>query len=210
MRAVHEEEDVSWTARGIFLLHQTNPFAIHSLQLPSCSGMACLGEADVEFGGGGMLLMNFKPRVFIILAVLATIAGCAKQIPVAEVTGIVKLDGKPIPNVRIMFMPDPKKGTVGPISSGLSDDQGRYKLTCEDEREGAVIGWHKILVYNTGQNLFKTPRNGRRDDDAPAEKVKPKPPGPKVPEKYTASGKTPLDLEVVAGKNELEIPLNSR
>jgi hypothetical protein len=151
-----------------------------------------------------------KPQVPLILAAFLTAAGCSKGPAVAEVVGLVTLDGKPMPNVKIMFMPDPGKGTVGPISSGFSDDQGRYTLTCEDERAGAVVGWHKVVVFDSNQNLYRTPRNGRRDDDEVVKVTKPKATGRKVPDRYTSSGKTPLDLEVNATKNELEIPLTTR
>ena len=142
------------------------------------------------------------------LAVLS-VAGCNKAVPVAEVSGIVKMDGKPVPNVKIMFMPDPQKGTAGPFSAGLSDDEGHFKLTCEDERSGAVVGWHKVVLLNSGENLYRTPRHGRRDDDEPVPKApKAKKTGPKVPEKYTTAGKTPLEMEVKPTKNDLELLLS--
>jgi hypothetical protein len=149
----------------------------------------------------------WTPQFILILAALTPLAGCSRGPVVAEVVGIVKLDGKPVPNVKIMFMPDPVKGTVGPISAGLTDDEGHFKLKCEDERDGAVVGWHRVVVFDGNQNLYRTPRNGRRDDDAPVVKQKPRAQGPHVPDKYSTSAKTPLELEVKDTKNNLEIPL---
>jgi hypothetical protein len=149
-----------------------------------------------------------KPRLLLLLTILTAAAGCSKGVPVAEVNGVIKMDGKPMPFVKIMFMPDPGKKTLGPISSGVSDDQGRFKLTCEDEREGAVIGWHKVVVFEGPPNLNRTPRTGRRDDDEVVKKApKAKAKGPHVPDRYTSSGKTPLSQEVKENKNELEIVL---
>jgi hypothetical protein len=154
-----------------------------------------------------MLGANRTPRLVCYFAVVLAAAGCNRGPQVAEVAGTIKLDGKPMTNVKVMFMPDPQKGTVGPISAGLTDDQGHFNLTCEDERPGAVVGWHKVVLFDSDQNLYRTPRHGRRDDDEPVAKVKPRPKGPHVPDKYSAAGKTPLDMEVKATKNELEITL---
>lgn len=148
-----------------------------------------------------------KYRFISILVALVTAAGCSKEVPVADVHGVIKMDGKPMPHTKVMFMPDPQKGTVGPISAGLTDDEGRFTLTCEDSRSGAVVGWHKVVVLEGSVNLYRTPRNGRRDDDEPVPKAKPRKAGPKVPEKYTTAGKTPLEMEVKQTKNDLEIAL---
>ena len=146
-------------------------------------------------------------QIGLILAGLTSLVGCNRGPAIAEVVGIVKLDGKPMPNVKIMFMPDPQKGTVGPISAAVTDDEGHFKLTCEDQRDGAVVGWHKVAIFDGSQNLYRTPRNGRRDDDAPVAKPKPRPKGPHVPDKYASAAKSPLELEVKDTKNNLEIPL---
>ncbi len=148
-----------------------------------------------------------KSRLLLIFTALLLAAGCSKGPPVAEVVGVVKFDGKPLPNVKIMFAPNPQRGTVGPISAGLTDDQGRFKLTCEDEREGAVVGWHKVVIIESGQSLYRSPRNGRRDDDEVVKVTKTKPKGPHVPDKYRTIAKTPIDQEVKDSKNDLEITL---
>jgi hypothetical protein len=152
--------------------------------------------------------MSWKARYCLILFGISTLVGCSKGPTIAEVEGTLKLDGKPVPNVRIMFMPDPQKGTVGAISCGFSDEQGHFTLTYEDERPGAVVGWHKVVLLNGSINLYRTPRNGRRDDDDPVLKIKPKAKtGPKVPEKYATAAKTPMEMEVKPTKNALELLL---
>src|SRR4051794_33074290 len=106
--------------------------------------------------------MRIASKALLLSSAFSTFllaSGCNKGVPVAEVSGIVKMDGKPVPNVKIMFMPDPQKGTAGPFSAGLSDDEGHFKLTCEDERSGAVVGWHKVVLLNSGENLYRTPRH---------------------------------------------------
>jgi len=147
-------------------------------------------------------------KLLLFLGILLIGSGCNRGVPVADVNGVIKMDGKPVPHVRIMFLPDPQHGTTGPFSAGLSDDEGRFKLTCEDEREGAVVGWHRVVLMNSGENLYRTPRHGRREEDEPVPKApKAKKAGPKVPEKYGTAAKTPLEMEVKATKNDLELVL---
>jgi len=146
------------------------------------------------------------PALFALVA-LGTATGCGSRLQVAEVEGVVRLGGKPLPQVRIQFMPDPEKKTVGPISSGTTDEQGHFKLVCADQRLGAVVGWHRVVITDMKVNLFKTPRQGRRDDDDTKGIQKQKPQPPRVPDKYTMSGQTPLIIEVKPEKQEMAFDL---
>jgi hypothetical protein len=129
---------------------------------------------------------------------------------VADVEGVVKLGGKPLPHVRVQFMPDPEKGTAGPISVGTTDEQGHFKLTCADLRPGAVVGWHRVVITDMQVRLPRTARHGRRDDD---EKPPPIPKQstsrPRVPDPYTTSGHTPLSVEVKPPKQEVTLNLSA-
>jgi hypothetical protein len=105
-------------------------------------------------------------------------------------------------------MPDPHKETSGPISSGLTDDQGHYSLMCSDGRPGAIVGWHKIVLTDISGSSHRIARRARMDSDADlklpeAEKAAPS----QVPAKYTQSGMTPLSKEVKPGKQEISIDL---
>src|SRR5580700_6719828 len=77
-----------------------------------------------------------------------SLAGCGKAEPnLAEVEGTLKFRGKPLPNALVQFIPVPPKDSVKcavcPTSTGFTDDQGHYQLTCErPPAPGAVVGWH--------------------------------------------------------------------
>jgi hypothetical protein len=142
-------------------------------------------------------------RVVASAAVLCTICGCSSRLPVGEVEGVVKLGDKPLPNVRVQFMPDPEKGTKGPISAATTDEQGRFKLVCADERAGAVVGHHRVVVTDLSARLYKTPAHGDDDKTAPKQKTQ----QPRVPDKYTTVTQTPLLVEVKAGKQEVTLDL---
>ena len=49
--------------------------------------------------------------LLVSLLALGTPPGCSSRPAVVEVEGVVKLAGKPLPHVRVQFMPDPQKGS---------------------------------------------------------------------------------------------------
>src|SRR4051812_48665847 len=109
--------------------------------------------------------------LFLSVALSATAACGCSGLSVAEVEGVVKLDGNPLPQVRVQFMPDPDKQTLGPVSAGVTDEQGRYKLLCADKRSGAAVGWHKVVITDPTVRLGRPVRTGRRDDDEQVARV---------------------------------------
>jgi hypothetical protein len=58
-----------------------------------------------------------------------------------EVTGQVTMDGKPLPNAMVIFVP--KEG--GATATGVTDANGNYKLISLD-RTGALIGSHTVSI----------------------------------------------------------------
>lgn len=139
------------------------------------------------------------------LLVVGTVAGCSSRPPVAEVEGVVKLADKPLPHVRIQFLPDPDKGTQGPISSAVTDEQGRFQMVCADGRVGAVVGWHRVVITDMNTRLLKSPRESRLEEDNKKAKQKPQP--NRVPDKFTTAAHTPLLQEVKAEKQEMTFDL---
>src|SRR5258707_15356563 len=70
------------------------------------------------------------------------LAGCSKSGPVTvPVTGVLTFKGKPVTNAWVDFMPE-----GGRMSSGQTDDQGRFKLEYDPEKHGALIGKHKVIL----------------------------------------------------------------
>ncbi len=119
-----------------------------------------------------------------IALLVAALSGCGGP-QFMEVEGTVKMDGKPLPNVVVQFLPDPEKATVGPLSAATSDDQGRVRLRAQDQREGAVVGWHRVLI-------------GDPNEERPPQGQKPKK-AARVPARYATAAGTPVRLEVKAG-----------
>jgi hypothetical protein len=143
-----------------------------------------------------------KAHILLAMAVLWSVGGCRSGPRVAEVEGVVKSGGKPVPHLRVQFMPDPEKGTNGPTSTGTTDEDGRFTLVCADKRSGAVVGWHRVVITDMGVRTYKTVK----DDDGKAGS-KAKPQAPRVPDKYTSVTQTPLIVEVKPEKQEMTFDL---
>jgi hypothetical protein len=88
-----------------------------------------------------------RPFVFTALIVAAGLTGCGKPTPppLAAVQGLVTIDGKPVPLALITFIPlfEGFGGEV--IAEGISDENGRYSLTCP-LGDGACVGRHRVTV----------------------------------------------------------------
>ena len=69
---------------------------------------------------------------WLSLSLAALLAGLLGGPPLAEVSGKVTMNGKPLKNVKVDFHPDPDKGTNGTGSTGTTDEDGKFTLTYGD------------------------------------------------------------------------------
>lgn len=77
------------------------------------------------------------------LSGIMTLSGCgAGAVPeLADVSGTVKLGGKPLAGATVMFIP-----TNGRPSTGKTDNSGYYEMTYNDSASGVVPGQCRVLV----------------------------------------------------------------
>jgi hypothetical protein len=82
-----------------------------------------------------------------------SLAGCwgkGGSYKIVEVSGVVKLDGKPLPNAEVTFVPksDAPPDEHPPPSIGLTDEEGRYTLalTKDTSVKGAAVGKHEVMI----------------------------------------------------------------
>jgi hypothetical protein len=135
-----------------------------------------------------ILPVALRPLAWTLVGMMAFCGlGCRQQVPVVAVTGTVRIDGQPAANVLVTFLPDPEKGTKGPRSAAATDAEGRYRLRSDEQRDGAVPGWHRVIVEDLAQYAM------RREEKTP------RPAGPfrsRVPAAYHDPRQTPLCVEV--------------
>ena len=128
----------------------------------------------------------------LLLLFLVALAGCEKLPQFGRVSGTVTMNGQPLDQVRVLFMPDPEEGNQGAYSVCITDDDGKYDLVYSQDSEihGAIVGWHRCVVEDIkGENT--------RDEVIPI----------RIPAEYSSSGHTPLRFEVKAEDQTFDIDI---
>jgi len=145
--------------------------------------------------------MNAAIRTFAVSLIIgiAIIAGCSKKGPAfnSEVTGVVTFDGTPLANVRIEFVPESTDGVKIPGSYAMTDDKGSYKLMCENQKPGAAVAKHRVVI------LQGSPRENSHD------RVESSSDAIRVPQSYGIASKTPIQIEITADKHDYPITVTT-
>lgn len=121
-----------------------------------------------------------------LLAVLVSVAGCGgiRRIPTA---GTVTLDGQPLTEGVLQFIPDASKGTNYRVSCSGPISNGRWNLVTSgmeraDTGTGAPVGWFKVI--------YTLPNEGSKAPGASGTAA------PKVAAKYRREDTTPIVIEL--------------
>jgi hypothetical protein len=125
--------------------------------------------------------------LFVGLAAVATLGGCQKGIPRSEVHGKVTLDGKPIPQGDIRFVP-----VSGPAWSARIKD-GNYTTA---GTKGAPIGKLRVEIqaYRTPANTASGAAPATNDDAIPME--------PYLPAKFNVE--STMEMTIEQGEKSVE------
>lgn len=77
-----------------------------------------------------------------LLMLCVGIVGCNDGRPKrVSVAGTITIDGQPLTYGNVRFVPENDRPSYGKL-----DQEGRFKLTCFDGGDGAVIGPHRVQV----------------------------------------------------------------
>ena len=133
-------------------------------------------------------------------ALLVCLAGCGSS-RTSPVGGVVLLDGKPVADATVQFVPQEGKGRD---ATAQTDKNGEFAMSTFKPRDGMLPGEYKVVV---------TPPTGPVDptqyatSDAAMSGAKAAPKKERsFPEKYTRADQTPLTQTVPAsGKLTLEL-----
>lgn len=171
--------------------------------------------------------MNAKISVtmkFLLTTMTVCCIGCSgsggNDIDLGQVSGVVTMDSKPLPNAIVVFMPE-----KGNPSSGRTDSNGNYELAYLGDLKGAIIGSHKVSITTKAAADSTQPLDDDADfsksdladtknvslqpaDESDASIQKPSKNKEPIPAKYNS--KTELKGEVVAGENTLNFDLKSK
>jgi hypothetical protein len=134
------------------------------------------------------------PAVLTTLVLLAA-GGCGRQPILQPVEGTLRMKGKPLADVQVEFWPEAN----GPRSTAVTDKDGHYQLTCDGTRPGAVVGAHRVILYDL-QVYGDNPLSGK-GKDADVTPVK----ASRIPTRYTDAAGTPLKKEVRKEANVIDL-----
>ncbi len=130
---------------------------------------------------------------------LLVAAGCGeKQKDLADVSGVVTLDGRPLAGGTVRFQPIAPSGSTiaGKGSYATTDSAGKYQLKTIDEKPGAVVGDHNVMIYGPHAQA-----NAAIDDAPRSREI--------VPRKYNAE--TTLTFSVPAeGSTKANFDLSTK
>lgn len=148
--------------------------------------------------------------ILLFASIVVMVSACNSGSRLAEVSGVVMLDGKPMPDAIVQFVPEPDKDTHSPSSNGppsrdITDEEGRFHLKSEDKnaKDGAVVGVHRVVVRD--KRTIALPRSRWPDP-----MKRPETPPSRIPRRYTDAKSTPLRQEVKAGSQTITLELTSK
>jgi hypothetical protein len=157
--------------------------------------------------------MFTKQPLFILclgLGLGLTATGCT-QGPVYEINeqvrGTLTLDGKPLANVRIQFVPEPTASQPKlqcPLSTGFTDDKGNFELMCDAGKPGAVIGKQRVVV-RAGRDQVSD-RDGDPTDPLSAAAKK----NGWIPQRFTVASTSSYVLDVTKEQHDYKVELSSK
>ena len=140
-------------------------------------------------------------RTFHSLLLVVLLAGCGGSI--SSVSGTVTLDGKPLADATVQFVPD----GVGRDATGQTDKNGYFSMSTLKPGDGVVAGNYKVVISRPLGEVDKTVHATSGDAmNVPAKAPVKKDAGPAFPKKYTQPGLTPLTQEVpVSGSLKFDV-----
>lgn len=97
-----------------------------------------------------MRIVARSPVIMACIALGTITAGCgdASGPRLAPVEGAVTLNGKPLEEATVSFVPDPSNREVTP-GLGVSGEDGTFKVQ-HNGRFGLALGKYKVLISKTG------------------------------------------------------------
>jgi hypothetical protein len=141
------------------------------------------------------------PTFSTVLCLCAlAVCGCSRGVPLGQVEGTLQMNGAPLPDAMVTFIPEDRQL---PQSTGISNAEGHFELRCNNGAMGAAVGDHRVTVIDAAG----APAGKSKDDDELPEGADAPP--SRVPQKYTRPDKTPLRQSVSSGSQNIAIELKA-
>lgn len=123
----------------------------------------------------------------------------------SPVEGVVMLDGVPVANASIQFIP---QGSGRDATAG-TNAKGEFVMSTQEPRDGVMPGAYKVVITPPA-NAGPLQKFTSADEAMAAEaRAQPIPANPSFPVKYTRQDLTPLTQEVPAKEKKIVFDLKS-
>ena len=149
-------------------------------------------ESDLSKQRSMYCFLRQVARGGVVAAMLLGCHGCAKGPAIGEIKGMATLDGNPVEEGSIRFIPIDGRTSMG--SGNIR--QGRFEMRLPVKTYRVEISWPKLPAAGMPDDKYTS---GRKDDYVIPERI---------PKKYNTESE--LTLEVKAGLNEPRFDLMSR
>ncbi len=142
----------------------------------------------------------------VYLLCAALLAGCGGESRVAEVRGVVTLDGTPVGEASVAFTP--RAG--GRPAYGITKSDGTFELTTYQQNDGALIGTHRVTITALDTVMSDKDKALEEEYGSLAGAMRKSPPKQRwrVPQVYSSHETSGLGFEVKRGvSNNAEFAL---
>jgi hypothetical protein len=82
-------------------------------------------------------------RFVIVFSLVLIATGCHSKNGPVDVEGVVLLDNEPVAEATVLFIPE---GGTGQPAHGMTDENGKFRLSTFQENDGALAGAYKVTV----------------------------------------------------------------
>jgi len=138
----------------------------------------------------------------LVLALLTFGCGGPQR---ATIEGVVTLDGKPLADMEVQFIPEPEQGRGAAPASAYTDEAGRYRIEAVGSG-GVCVGPNRVCVNDA---RLMTPGGGTDPNDGmPGAITKTGVRRSRVPQIYSDANQTPhRNITVRPGVQTVDLAL---
>jgi hypothetical protein len=154
-------------------------------------------------------IKKMKRYYFIIILLISlAFSGCMTKPYTGPktyfVNGTITLDGRPLEGADIQFLP---KENAGEIAVGKSVSAGNFKLSSIQglPEQGAMAGIYTVIVSKTETVQLPKPKIDPVSGDSVTQISK-----ELLPAIYQDPIKTPLEVTIIEGRNQIRLDLKSK
>ncbi len=142
------------------------------------------------------------------LCVVLGLTGCGGRADVAKATGVITLNGEPVPEAKVMFHP---KDGGSRTSYGTTNEKGEFKASTYGMHDGALVGHHIVTITKIDtkdQVQFDATELAQKGYSGKGYEAMMGPNAAKnrakqkfiIPEKYSSKDTSGIEVDVVKGE----------